>query len=300
MFGYLDLLAELDGLKRLGVEVGSIGTSTLGQNIPYVFVGQKNGNYMIAQASMHAREHITALLCLCQAKHLLTNQLNMLGGIYFVPMANPDGVRLCQEGVGWIDDKVTKTNLVAINGGKHDFSLWKANANGVDINVNFDADWGKGKQNVYCKAGQNYVGKSACSEKETLALVDFTQKVSPLVTLSYHCKGEVVYWYFGQTRHRKWRDNRYAKAIAQHTGYALVDDTAGSVGGYKDWCIQSLRIPAYTIEVGCDDFEHPFPYSQFEKILQQNLDLPRKLLNSVVCDYNKLKKSNLLYAMDLD
>ena len=182
MFGYLDLLAELDGLQKLGVEVGSIGQSTLGQDIPYLFVGQKTGKYMIVQASMHAREHITALLCLCQAKHLLTNNLNMLGGIYFVPMSNPDGVRLCQEGVGWIGDKVIKNNLVAINGESHDFSLWKANANGVDINVNFDAGWGTGEQNVYFKSGQNYVGKAPCSEKETQALVEFTQKVAPLVT----------------------------------------------------------------------------------------------------------------------
>ena len=300
MFGYLDLLAELDGLSKLGVEVASIGKSTLGQDIPYLFVGQKNGNYMIVQASMHAREHITALLCLCQAKHLLTSNAKMLGGIYFLPMVNPDGVRLCQEGVGFVQNEVIKSNLLAINGGSTDFSLWKANANGVDINVNFDANWGSGEQNVFYKSSQNYVGSKPCSEVETQALVDFTKQVNPLVTLSYHCKGEVVYWYFGQTRHRKWRDQRYAKAIASYTGYSLVDDTDGSAGGYKDWCIKTLRVPSYTIEVGCDSFAHPFPYGQFETILQQNLDLPRKLLNSVIRDREKLVKGGLLSAMDLD
>jgi hypothetical protein len=181
-----------------------------------------------------------------------------------------------------------------------DFALWKANANGVDLNVNFDAGWGEGEQNVYYPSAQNYVGTAPCSEAETQALVEFTQKVAPLVTLSYHCKGEVVYWYFGQTRHRKWRDQRYANAIASYTGYTLVEGTDGSAGGYKDWCIKHLRIPSYTIEVGGDSFNHPFPYSQFEKILGQNLDLPRKLLNSVVKDYDKLKAGGLLGTMDLD
>lgn len=300
MFGYLDLLEELANLKSIGVEVGSIGKSTLGQEIPYVFVGNKTAPCMIVQAAIHAREHITALLCLCQAKHLVATAPRMLGGIYFVPMANPDGVRLCQEGVDWIADENAKNNLLALNNDSCDFALWKANANGVDLNVNFDAGWGEGEQNVYYPSAQNYVGTAPCSEVETQALVGFTNKVLPLVTLSYHCKGEVVYWYFGQTRHRKWRDQRYANAIASYTGYTLVEGTDGSAGGYKDWCIKHLRIPSYTIEVGGDSFNHPFPYSQFEKILGQNLDLPRKLLNSVVKDYDKLKAGGLLGTMDLD
>jgi len=300
MFGYLDLLNEVEGLKRLGVEVGSIGKSTLGQQIPYVMVGQRGAPCMIVQAAIHAREHLTALLALCQAKHLVATRPNMLGAIYFVPMANPDGVRICQEGVQWIADKDIHHFLVQTNGQSNDFSLWKANANGVDLNVNFDANWGTGEQNVYYKAPQSYVGPSPCSEAETKALVDFTLAVKPLVTISYHCKGEVVYWYFGQTRHRKWRDERYAKAIAKHTGYTLVEGDDGSAGGYKDWCIQRLRIPSYTIEVGSDNLPHPLPYSHFEPILQANLDLPRRLLNSVVRDHNKLSAGGLLGAMDLD
>ena len=292
MFRYSDLLNEIQMFCQYGVETGVVGESELKQRIPYVFVGKKNGNYMIVQGAMHAREHLTALLVVCLAKHLVKNShLPLDGGIYFVPMTNPDGVRLCQEGVGFIRDKERKSNLLTINGGS-DFTLWKANADGVDVNVNFDARWGEGVQNGYFKSSQNYVGKAPFSAAESRCLAEFTERIKPLVTLSYHLKGEQIYWEFGQTSHRRHRDKRYADAIANYTGYTLVGGE-GSVGGYKDWCVEKLKIPAYTIEVGNDSFEHPFPYEQFTVILEQNLDLPRKLLNTVVRDLNGIKDARL-------
>ena len=292
MFGYKDLLHEVQLFCRNGVETGIVGESELGQAMPYIFVGNKNGNYMIVQGAIHAREHLTALLVVDLAKHLVKNKnLPLFGGIFFVPMVNPDGVRLCQEGVGFVHNKERKSNLLAINGST-DFSLWKANIDGVDLNVNFDARWGEGKQNGFYKSSQNYVGKTPFSARETRALARFTKQIKPCVTLSYHLKGEEIYWEFGQTSHRRYRDKRYAEAIARYTGYKTVS-LEGSVGGYKDWCIEQFKIPAYTIEVGNDAFPHPFPYEEFPTILRQNEDLPRRLLNTVVRDKNSLKDAGL-------
>ncbi len=292
MFRYQDLLKEVEMFSRHGVETGVVGETELKQYIPYIFVGNKNGNYMIVQGAMHAREHLTALVTVCLAKYLVKNSdLPIDGGIYFVPMTNPDGVRLCQEGVGFVADKERKSNLLKINGGS-DFSLWKANADGVDLNVNFDAHWGEGVQNSYYRSAGNYVGKAPFSAAETRVLKEFTERIKPVVTVSYHLKGEEIYWEFGQKAHRRFRDKRYAEAISRYTGYPLVT-LKGSVGGYKDWCIERFKIPAYTIEVGNDRFEHPFPYSQLSVIVQQNEDLPRRLLNSVVRDRKRLEKTGL-------
>ena len=52
------------------------------------------------------------------------------------------------------------------------------------------------------------------------------------------------------------RDKTLALALARSTGYAL-SQAKGSVGGYKDWCIKSLKIPSFTIEAGHDEREHP-------------------------------------------
>ncbi len=282
MFGYRDLLKETEQFAARGVETGSIGNSTLGQSIPYVFVGDKKGDCIIVTGAIHAREHITSLLVVNQAKHLLKNKnLLLLGGIYFVPMVNVDGVRLAQEGAAFIEDKKRRQNLIKINGGT-DFSLWKANADAVDLNVNFDARWGQGKSNLFYKSSANYVGKYPHSEKETQCLARFTQAVKPLATLNYHCKGEVVFWRFYQKdKQRLWRHYRLARSIAELTGYTVVPDEAGSAGGYKDWCVSALGIPSFTVEVGSDKFNHPFPYSQFNQIFEKNADIPRRLLNTV-------------------
>lgn len=284
MFLYKDLLTEVQQFCDRGIETGVVGESELNQRIPYVFVGQKNGNYMIVQAAIHAREHLTSLVAVCLAKRLLANfDLMLNGGIYFIPMVNPDGVRLCQEGVSWITDTERQKRLTELNGGKTDFSLWKANADGVDLNVNFEAKWGEGEQNVFSPSPQNYVGEYAMCAKEVQALAEFTLRIKPCVTLSYHLKGEEIYWQFGQSPQQLARDKKYAQAIASYTGYKLVSGE-GSVGGYKDWCIQELGIPSYTIEVGSDNFNHPFPYDRLSVIVKQNEDLPRKLLNTVVRD----------------
>ena len=280
VFTYKDLLLEMEKFCNFGVETGNIGQSVLDQCIPYVFVGKKGGNCLVVQGGIHAREHLTSLLVVCLAKHLVKNShLLVDGGIYFVPMVNPDGVCLCQPGVDFAPHLAKQ--LVKING-KHgkDFSLWKANVRGVDLNVNFPANWGKGTSNVFEPSWQNYVGQHPCSEPETKALVDFTNFVKPVATLSYHLKGEEIYWEFGQTGQRLERDKRLAHGISRYTGYSVCTPK-GSVGGYKDWCVQSLGIPSFTVEVGSDKFSHPFPYSQFATILKQNLDLPRRLLNSV-------------------
>ena len=84
-----------------------------------------------------------------------------------------------------------------------------------------------------------------------MALRDFTLKIRPFVTLSFHTKGEEIYWEYGGKG-----DIRGAKIISDVTGYE-IKRIFGSAGGYKDWCIQKLKIPAYTIECGSDNLAHP-------------------------------------------
>ena len=131
------------------------------------------------------------------------------------------------------------------------FPLWKSNVRGVDLNCNFDAEWGSGRLNTKSRGGENCIGDYPFSEPETAALRDFTVKVRPYVTLSFHTKGEEIYWEFCGMG-----DKRGAEIISRATGYK-VKKIYGSAGGYKDWCIQKLKIPAYTVECGSDGLCHP-------------------------------------------
>ena len=150
-----------------------------------------------------------------------------------------------------------------------DISLWKANGRGVDLNVNFPARYGTGAKNVKTAGAENYIGGFPCSEPESRALKNFTENLCPDYTVSYHTKGEEIYWYFYQSMRTCSRDKRLALRLSEETGYALAY-AKGSVGGYKDWCIQALQIPSFTIEAGADCLRHPIKEENLNDILVKN------------------------------
>lgn len=201
-----------------------IGYSCRGREIFAFHVGKETGRQFIAVYAVHAREWVTSLLAL---KHIKIGIKH--GGGWIIPLLNPDGV-LISETV---------------------FPLWKANGRGVDLNCNFDADWGSGRLNTRTRGGENCIGDYPFSEPETAALRDFTVKIQPFTTLSFHTKGGEIYWEYGGKG-----DIEGANVISAATGYE-VKRIYGSAGGYKDWCIEKLKIPAYTIECGSDELSHP-------------------------------------------
>lgn len=200
-----------------------IGYSFKGREIFAFHVGDSFGRQFIAVYAVHGREWITARLAL---KHI---KKKVGGGGWIVPLLNPDGAIISQS----------------------KSPLWKANARGVDVNCNFDADWGQGRLNTRVRGSENCIGDFPFSEPETAAIRNFTLKVRPYVTLSFHTKGEEIYYEFNGKG-----DRRGAEIIANSTGYE-VKKIYGSCGGYKDWCIQKLLIPAYTVECGADKLTHP-------------------------------------------
>ncbi len=236
--------------ESVKTEKRKIGKSLFGRDIFAVKVGS-GSPVGIAQYALHAREFITARLAF---RHFEVGV--PCGSVWLVPLANPDGALLSEIGLSAVSDETYRQSLLALHNGNTDFSLWKANGHGVDLNVNFDARWGTGRKNTRVAGTENYIGEKPFSEPETLALKNFTEEVKPDYTVSYHTKGEEIYWYFYQSPHTCRRDKALAGAIAQTTGYPLCF-AKGSAGGYKDWCIEKFKIPSFTIEAGNDLFTHP-------------------------------------------
>lgn len=250
----MDAVAKIyDCYERYAGEKFVYGRSVSGKPLVGFFVGKKQYPVLLVQYAVHAREWITALLAL---EHLVRGVPH--GGAYILPLTNPDGAALCLRGEGFLRKMPPGQAefLRRLNGGSGDFSLWKANARGVDLNVNFDAEWGSGAANVFAPAPENYVGPAPFSEPETRALRDFTKKAAPDATLSFHTKGGEIYWEFGQRGVSRVRDERTAKVLAQKAGYT-AKQIAGSAGGYKDWCIKEFGIPSFTVEAGSDALPHP-------------------------------------------
>lgn len=272
-----DQIYSLAGLP--GVDFFTVGYSLLSQPVYGVHIGNYSGNQLLIEGSIHAREYITALLIVDLVKYLYDKPID--GGIYFIPMVNPDGVQLVLEGTKGLKCEKQAEFLTNVNDGNTDFSQWKADANAVDLNVNFDALWGGGSQNVFCPAPGNFVGYYPNSEREVNNLINFTLKNQPNATISYHTKGEVIYYGFEVLdQNQLARDLNIAEAIRDVTGYQIIK-TENSTGGYSDWVSLNLGVPAYTIEVGESALPHPIGLDQLPKIFEQNKDVPLTVLNKL-------------------
>lgn len=249
--------------QSLKTEKRLIGKSFLGREIYAVKLGE-GSPVGIVQYAIHGREFITAELAFAHYRRGIYK-----GSIWLIPLVNPDGALLSCRGLDSVEDACIRERLLAWNGGSEDFSLWKANARGVDLNVNFPARWGKGAKNTRTAGAENYIGEYPFSENETQALRDFTLEIKPDYTVSYHTKGEEIYWYFYQSSRTCPRDKGLAGVLSSSTGYPL-GDAGESAGGYKDWCIQALKIPAFTVEAGKDSLSHPIREAGLEDIIEKN------------------------------
>ncbi len=253
-------------------DVKIIGKSVLGQNI-YALNKEFDGNFnwVLVTAGMHAREHLSCDFVVFAMERLIKlKKLNY--NISFVPLVNPDGVDFAINGVNKLPIKLQRI-LIEINGGSDDFSLFKANANGVDLNNNWDADWQNKHTKNFSPASQGFYGHSPMSEPEVQALADWVKKIKPVLTLSYHLKGEEIYFDFFQNESDYKRDLLVAQVFAESTGYKIKPTEKISSGGFKDWCVKELKIPALTIELGEDRFSHPYPISELPQICDKNKEL---------------------------
>ena len=279
---YQELINQILQLQEEGLEIFNVGKSTLNKNILATHIGEYSGPQIIIQAGIHSREWITTLLLVEQARYLHnTNQVTQ-GGIYFVFLTNPDGIEIALDGINVVDCEITKNYLINANNNSLDFSHFKANINLVDLNTNFDANWGEGSQNLFCPAPENFVGFYPNSEREVQNLINLTLKNKPLLTISYHSKGNVIFYGFeNQSEENLMRDRIIGENLSESTGYPLIF-TENSTGGYKDWCINTLKIPAYTIEVGDENLSHPIGIEALPEIYARNKDVPLIALNLAI------------------
>lgn len=267
------LEAFIDEVKDF-YEIVIIGKSALGRDIYAVnYISAPSAKWALVTGGMHAREHLSCDLICMFMKEAYKHKLDF--NISFVPLVNPDGVELCVNGCGNLSDN-DKERLIKINQSE-DFSLFKANANGVDLNNNWDADWHNKFSNKTVPSSQGFYGYKAMSEPEVQALAEWSKNLDLFISISFHLKGEEVYYDFHQTGLRRRRDRKIAKVFARSSGYHIRSTQKISSGGFKDWCVKKLKIPALTIELGDDKFPHPFPKSELKYIYYKNQDFFKNL-----------------------
>ena len=190
--------------------------------------------------------------------------------IHFVPMVNPDGVSLVQNGIDGIGSEELKSAVLEM--AKRDkatnlpsyFRLWKNNLAGVNLNKNFDANWEKTVDTKGYPSKDEYKGTAQESEIESKALADLQRKEKFSASISYHTQGEVIYWYFGEGSYVE-EARKLAQTVNRNSGYTIVNSySENHAGGFKDFMERKYNVPSVTIE--CGKGTSPVPEEQIDKI----------------------------------
>ena len=289
-YTYDILSMNVDSLKTIYpfLTVTNIGKSVLGKELKCIRIG--NGlNEVFYSASIHANEWITSVLLMkfienfCRA---YVNNTKIYGlnvrevfnsaSIYIVPMVNPDGVDLVTGGLDTTSDAYQNAKIIAENYPIIPFpDGWKANIDGVDLNLQFPAGWENARQIKFAQgfttpAPRDYVGNGPLTQPEAISMYDFTLAHNFRLILAYHTQGRVIYWRFLDYLPPQSRE--IGERFAKISGYLLESTPyASGYAGYKDWFIQRYNRPGYTIEVGSG--ENPLPLEQFEQIYRDNIGI---------------------------
>ena len=283
-------LAE-ETLEALGAAYPFLQTELLartafGRPITAASMG-RGDRRVLYSAAHHANEWLTAMVLLkfledyAQALETDGNiagvsarELYETATIFLVPMVDPDGVDLV-TGAVTEDERAQAEGLAEFYPNIPFPDGWKANLQGVDLNLQYPAGWLTAREikfaQGYTRPGpRDFVGRFPLSQPEAQALADYTQRIDPELVIAWHSQGEVIYWQYGGIEVPGARE--IAERFADLSGYRLEDTPYNSsFAGYKDWFIQTYRRPGFTIEVGAG--ENPLPLSQFEEIYTASLPI---------------------------
>ncbi len=313
-YTYENMKNDLELFEKIfpeNLEVDSLGKTADEREIFHLVAGRKEAeDKVLIFGGIHGREYMTSQLIMEQTAEFLSavskgrkssrgeSYETLLEGkaIHIVPMANPDGVTISQLGPGGIRNKKIRELVWQIakeEGGRLPcgpyFTRWKANARGVDLNRNFDAQWEIYEDMKGKPSSRQYKGRAPECEAESAALAELTRRERFKRTVSYHSSGAVIYWNFGQVGELYRQSRRFAGRIAAATGYDLEESYDSlDPAGYKDWALQKMQIPSITIEIGRAG--SPLPACCFREILRENRTVWEETLYSITEEKESRKK----------
>lgn len=266
------------------IKLTSPGKSVMGRDLWTMTAGNGTKELFI-NAGFHANEwlNIPVVLKFFEEYLKAVSKKRLLYGenarelfentrLHIMPLVNPDGVDLVtgalKEGEYYDKAKSISASFPSVPFP----SGWKANINGVDLNLQYPANWEKARdikfsQGYSMPSPIEYVGSAPLTEPEAVSVYNYTLKNDFRMILAYHSQGSIIYWKY--LDYQPEDSLRIGTILSEVSGYPLeLTPTDSSFAGYKDWFIQNYNRPGYTIETG--NGTNPLPLSQFDRIYEEN------------------------------
>lgn len=297
-----EMAYELESTYPDWVEVETIGYSVDGKPIVALRltenINQKTAfdytqkRHVIIDAGVHARETINPVLVLKMVEDYIKDAQNdaHLGGynsrtllsetvLHVIPNVNPDGFDLVKFGAGSLVTPEVKTYFDRILPEYRQNRL-KANANGVDLNRNFEdvylietsGAWVDQWQQsgLYRRTDEPdedfFKGYSVASEPETQAMMDYLLSYDFRGYVSFHSMGQVIYYFTDHlgTSYLKMNES-FAKRLADITNYMLMPPSDQPEFGYSTYYFSNNTYkPAITVET-TPTIEFPTPLTDYNR-----------------------------------
>ena len=164
------------------------------------------------------------------------------GGVIVVPCANPDGMEIALQGN--LSYQPLQKHVETMSGAG---SVWHANAMGVRIQQNFDAQFQPGLQPQ--RGAEGFPGIRPASEPETKALMRLCGLFPCKRVVSFHCGGETIL--ARRSRSAPQNSGITASLLSSSCGYHLaLGEEAYEPGSFKDWFVDRGGAEGYAIKVG--------------------------------------------------
>lgn len=295
MYSYEDLVSDADALTKRYSNIlknVTIGQSHDNRDIVMLMLGTGR-RYILFCAGVHGRETINPIV-LMKITEFYANQYEQFKGtkerfekklskpaenieeqynnlifgkcvyellqtftILIIPLLNPDGYMISLYGYKTVKSFELQNKLKRI---KQNYSEWKFNARGADINRNFPCHSWKPKR----------PGDYAASENETKALIQVFHQYRIRCFIDFHSRGKCIY-YYRNSMTKDYNDKQLyiAGRLKSITKYELKNpedeiDYCDCGGNTVHYFSEHFHKPALTIETVDEDAGFPLHYNYRE------------------------------------
>lgn len=280
-YGFAEMQDDLNVLQQKYPDkliVSTVGTSVGGRAIYQAILGNPQAkNAIFIMGTIHGREWMNSWILMEMLEFNLDHWDSTAPNgetygnvfndccIYLLPMVNPDGVEISQNGFNAINNEEIRNSLKTMRGAGNT-KRWKANAHGVDLNRNFGTGWNS-KVDQTTPGADFYNGPNAWSEPETLAVKSALDQRGFIAALTYHSAERTLYWDLGQEGQMRERTQALVTHCHNINGYKYGE--ASPLKGLEyNYMNFDKQIPTICIETGT--VACPLPYSQFKTIWKEN------------------------------